>query len=341
MIIGKNNLKEVYNPGELDFDHMTNITDHGDKVFIWASDVANVTNLPLNGSGDDLIKATLRYKEQMGNIKKDYMITLLKIALAMYEADKDNSIHAIELLETQEKFIWRKLFSEKPAVNELFKNTFINNIRSGAQPFSLNTNINRIYAEILVDNDIVFQRVSFIPNSNVQLFRVGRKENGIWNFSIWQGESWEYNFDLPQNRITGKNYIKKKYLSKDDVEVYFDSVVRWQKHEWNPNKCLKKGFYTFCKLFSIEEFSIIQNLYSTIPLYNPDTRTNAPVFITGNINVFDTYNEEKINNEKYRVLIQESEMLVQNAYFSKAHRIIKVNKEDINDAIFSPWEYSI
>ena len=55
MIIGKNNIKEIYNPGEIDFDTMTKMSDHGDKVFIWASDVNSIKYLPLNGESGDAI----------------------------------------------------------------------------------------------------------------------------------------------------------------------------------------------------------------------------------------------------------------------------------------------
>lgn len=342
MIIGKNNIKEIYNPGEIDFDTMTKMSDHGDKVFIWASDVNSIKYLPLNGESGDAIYAKKRdYMNQMKEISKDYICSVINVAIDMYNADSDHKVRGLELLESQEINIWAKLNRENTPLSSSLKNDLKNMVRNGELDFRSVSNINRIFAEIIVDNDTVFQRISFLPNYSTQLFRVGRLINNKWEFSIWQGEIWDYNFEQNQMNTMSRNYIRKRFLSKSDVEDYFESVLRWQDRGWNPNACIRKGFYTYSKLFTPEEFSNIQNLYSGIPLYAPDRRSEAETFIAGNIVNYDTYNEEMINNKKYRIFIQESEMMVQKVYVAKMHRLLKINKDDPNDFIGSNWEYIV
>ena len=342
MIIGKNNIKEIYNPGELDFDTMVKPIDHGDKVFIWASDINTIKYAPLAGESPDAVwHRAEEYKEKMKDIAKDYLCTVINVAMDMYNLDPNQYIRGVELMESQEEFIWKKLVHKDLPLSPSLKEALKDRVRHDYEPFNLVSNINRIFAEIIVDKDIVFQRLSFLPNFSTQLFRVGRLENGKWEFSTWQGEIWDYNFEKNHFGVISRNYIRKRYLTKDDVEKYFDSVMRWQGHEWNPNKCLKKGFYTYSKLFSKSEFFNIQNIYNGIPLYSPDLRPNADTFIGGNICNYDTYTEEVINGKVHRLIIQESEMLVHREYFAKMHRIIKVEKDNPNNYIATNWEYTI
>ena len=135
MIIGKNNIKEFYNPGELDFDTMVKPTDHGDKVFIWASDVNNIKYAPLAGeSPDGVWMRAEEYRQKMKEIAKDYLCTVINVAIDMYNLDPNQYIRGVELMESQEELIWKKLVHKEYPLDPSLKVALKDRVRHGYEP---------------------------------------------------------------------------------------------------------------------------------------------------------------------------------------------------------------
>ena len=60
--------------------------------------------------------------------------------------------------------------------------------------------------------------------------------------------------------------------------------------------------------------------------------------MTGTIFNYDLYTTEIINDIEYKVILQESEFIMNNMTFYKYRRIIKVKDFDVvEDAIFEPF----
>ena len=203
------------------------------------------------------------------------------------------------------------------------------------------SSIMRIFFEVLVEDDFIFQRISITPNMGFSIYRTGLKyANNDCRFSDWLGDGYESNANTLLDMKFNKVAMDKNYVKKDDVHKFFNSIVRWQNHEYNPNLCNDRGFYTYNGELSYAEFERLQKVYYPATTWTFDSRRKK-VTLTSNIMNHDTYIEEDINGIKYKVIFQSCELLVNNSNIFFCHRIIKVREfGNSNGVIRQPFETS-
>lgn len=330
MNIGKNTLKEVINPGIIDFDTLTENKDHGDIVYIYQTDITMPAPMDQIGNDPALQAEANRRVANNNKISKEYAITIVKIFNEILNSHSSMEKSAVQFL-----------YSQLADINEFNspakRNTLMDRIKNDTYRPNLVSSISRIIAEIIVQDDLILQRLSFIPNFQASFYRIGKKENNRITWSIWHSDHWEYNHNELLDNVLSKNYLKSKFITKEEVHKYFKSIVRWQRHEMNPDKCLGRGTYTYhMSNRNIDFTPLFFRLY-------PGIRVLGAVYgkynlVTGTIFNYDLYTTEIINDIEYKVILQESEFIMNNMTFYKYRRIIKVKDFDVvEDAIFEPF----
>lgn len=203
------------------------------------------------------------------------------------------------------------------------------------------SSIMRIFFEVLVEGDFIFQRISITPNMGFTIYRTGMKYgNNDYRFSDWLGDGYESNATTLLDKNFSKVAMDKTFVRKDDVHKFFYSLVRWQGYEYNPNLCNDRGFYTYNGELSYAEFERLQKVYSPSTTWTFDSRRKT-VTLTSNIMNHDTYIEEDINGIKYKLILQMCEILVNNSNIFFSHRIIKVREFGNSQGVIrQPFETS-